>query len=591
MNRNDVETFYESLLRTRKFDKSGVNVAFELSYSRCLNIDAKEKYLKQKNDPDNNKLLINLSHKLMDNASALNRKGIPDNEYLSYNLSHLIVTIYDTTKSPSINRKVGVVDALCRLFGIPIQTVEHPHRSSAGVFLDLANKVVGYAAVFSSRKASLVTGINLVFGLLRYANDDEEYASSRHAVEMICCTVLTSICANFGSGYDKGLLVNIMGLVCKGLCISLSHYAASWPFLANKLAATGGWHDGAAHFMLNFHGTLANTAKYDASITQSSKHHGMIFILSTIWPLITYMAYFGSNIWKNMAMLAYFYSTSAAFMAHKIPRGGPVSSLSLMTGSRPDVLKRPFLYLNDMPPPEAIHDAIKKQHAADLITFKQARGGPRSDATLKIDPTTTMTVKEAELYASVFLDIMKTYLTIWRRPIIEDAFDVLSPSSDQSFAWSAAVIMNSWSVNPCIPSLRSMHGYDVTEMRVLANNVIYSPFANRELFPHTGGRPELLNFQDSKHSRLFNAISQLLQPTIDGFLYAYQTRSYGPEIGGIGCLGLDQYKPDTYDANTIDFLNHMDKYFFQALKTELGINERQLQGATRFYEYKKKGRG
>jgi hypothetical protein len=423
MTRKDVEEFYESALRALDFDILGVNVAFDASYSRFLNGDAKEKYNKLKNGPDANKLLIRLSHKIMDTTHAPIPYGIQCNQLLRYNMTQLILTIYDTAKSLSINRKVGVVDALCRLFGIPIQTVEQPPRSSAGVFLDLANKVVGYVAVFSSRKASLVTGINLVFGLLRYANDDEEYASSRRAVEMICCTVLTSICANFGSGYDKGILVNIMGLVCKGLCISLSHYAASWPFLANKLAATGGWHDGAAHFMLNFHATLANTEKYDASITQSSLHHGTIFILSTIWPLMTYMAYFGSNIWKNLAMLAYFYSTSAAFMAHKIPRGGPVSALSLMTGSRPDVLKRPFLYLNDMPSPEAMHDAIKKKHAADLITFKQTVRGPSSGATLKIDLTTTMTVKEAELYALVFLDIMKTYLTIWRRPVIADDFD------------------------------------------------------------------------------------------------------------------------------------------------------------------------
>jgi hypothetical protein len=585
MNRNDVEEFYESLLRPRKFDAAGVNEAFDVSYSEGLNRDAKEKYLKQKNDPYNNKLLINLSHKLMDESSALNRRDIPDNKFLSRNLSHLILTIYDTAELPSIDRKTDVVDALCHLFGIPIQPMEPPPRSSASVFLDLANKVVGYVAVFSSKTASLVTGINLVFGLLRYANEDEEYASSRHAVEMIFCTVLTSICANFGSGYDKGLLVNIMGLVCKGLCISLSHYAASWPFLANKLAATGGWHDGAAHFMLNFHAKLAN----DASISQSSLHHGTIFILSTIWPLMTYMAYFGSNIWnlKNLAMLAYFYSTSAAFMAHKIPRGGPVSALSLITGSRPDVVKIPYLYLNDMPLPPAIHDAIEKQHALDLETFKRA--DPRYGATLRIDTTTTVTVKDANLYALVFLDIMKTFLRIWRRPVIADAFDVLSPSSDQSFAWSAAVIMNSWSVAPCTPRLRSMHGYDVTEMRVLANNVIFSPFANRALFHHTDGNPASLNSQDSRHSKLFDAISQLLQPTIDGFLYAYQTRSYGPEIGGIGCLGLDQYKIDTYDANTIDFLNRMDKHFFKALKTELGINESQLGGATRFYEYKRRG--
>jgi hypothetical protein len=578
MYRKEVEDFYDSLLRLRSFDVAGISPAFDASYCDFLNGDAKAKYTELK--AGGNQILIRLSHKIMDGRSILNSKCIPQNKHFSSNLAHLILTIHDTAKSTSAARKLGVVDALCDLFAVPKQREQPPPRSIAGVFLDLANKVVGYVAVFSSRNKSLVTSINLVFGLLRYANDEEEYASSRLAVEMMCYTVLTSICANFGSDYDKGLLVHIMGLVCKGLCISLSHYAASWPFLANNFAAAGD--DAAAHFMLNFHGKIANTGIFDASINQSSIHHGMTFVISVIWPLITYMVYFNSNIWKNMAMLAYFHTTSTAFMAHKIPRGGPVSPLTLATASRPDLLNLPFAYFNNRPSPNAIHDAIKTKHAADWTTFKQS--GSRPTANLKIDSTTTLTVEDAETYALAFLDIMKEFLRTWRRPIIADAFDIFSPRSNYSFAWSAAVIMNSWSVDPCIPSLRPMHGFDVKEMRVIANSVIYSPFANKALFPHTTNK---YSAKDGKHAKSFGEISELLQPTIEGFLYAYMTRSYGPESGGIGCLGLDQYKPETYDANTIKFLNHMDKYFFQALKTELGIDESQLQGATRFYEYQK----
>jgi hypothetical protein len=380
-----------------------------------------------------------------------------------------------------------------------------------------------------------------------------------------------------------------MGLVCKGLCISLSHYAASWPFLANTIAVSDGGYDGGAHFMLNFHGKLANTG--DTPISQSSMHHGAVFIFSTIWPLITYMAYFGSNIWKNMAMLAYFHSTSAAFMSHKIPRGGPLSSLALLTNSRPDVFNRPVSFIRDTPSPEDVRAAIKQTHDANSATHKLYGGGPKSSATLKIGTASYISVEDAEIYANVFLDIMKTYLTIWRRPVIADAFDILRPSSNHSVAWSAAVIMNSWSVEPCIPSLRSMHGFDVAEMLFLAEKVMCSTSVTRGLLPYDAGVEKKLSHQDSTHKTRFEKIAELLKPTIEGFLYAYQTRTYGPGVGEFGCLGLDQYRPNTFDDDTIQFLNAMDKYFFKALTTELGINESQLQGATRFYVYKKQGRG
>ena len=598
MNRGDIELFYDLLISSPSSERT-VNKAFDSLFAQFLSRypDAVNKYneLKKRNGTDEKrKLLISLSHKIMDSASepcGVKHMKI-DNRNFSINMADLIAAIYDTSEK----QKLGVVDALCALFGIPPHTVEPPPQSRAK-FLDLAKKIVGYVAVFSSRTASLVTAINLVFGILRYSNDAKGYASSRIAVEMICCTVLTSICANVGRGYDKCDSVNIMGLVCKGLCISLSHYAASWPFLANNLAATGSVYDAGPRFMLNFHQKQANEATYGTSDTRIELHHTASFILSTIWPLMTYMAYFGSNIWKNLAMLAYFHTASCAFMAHKIPRGGPVGALSLVTLSRPDLLYAPYAGLIDQPSPEAIDNAIKSQHAADLITFKAA--GWRRDnsrATLGFHPTSTMTVKEAELYALTFLDIMKTYLRLWRRPLIADAFDVLGPSSNSSFLWSAAVMMNSWSVAPCIQGLRSMHGYDKTEMIGIAKNAILSQFANRELFPHTPGHAEgdegTRLAEDLKHNINFDSIATLLKPTIEGFLYGYMTRNFGPKSGGIGCLGLDRWKPSVYDTTTLAFLNHMDTYFFKALKTELGIttrNEYQLQGATRFYEYTRPG--
>ncbi len=139
----------------------------------------------------------------MDIVSVIKPGRIQFSASIGANLNNLILTISDIEASkPALSsnkRKTGIVDALCDFFDVPKQTEEPPPRSSAGVFLDLANKVVGYVAVFSSKTASLVTGINLVFELLRYANEGEEYASSRHAVVMICCTlgtVLTSIFAN-----------------------------------------------------------------------------------------------------------------------------------------------------------------------------------------------------------------------------------------------------------------------------------------------------------------------------------------------------------------------------------------------------------
>ena len=587
MNRNDVEEFYESLIRTHDFDSLDVNEVFEVTYLRGLNGDTKDKLSEQKKDPQNNKLLITLSHKIMEDASVLNYRLIPANAQRNSNMSHLISTIYDTAKSNSIDRKVGVVDALCHLFGIPMQTVEPQQQSSASFFLDLANKVVGYVAVFSSKKATLVTAINLVLGLARYTTGAEDHASSVRDVDMIFYTVISTICINYKTGYEQGLYINIMGLVCKGLCISLSHYLASWPLLANSAVATGHRSDAATHFITNCYSTLPFESGSGGSISESSLHHGAIFLFSIIWPLITYMTYFdldGKHA-KTMLMLWYLFVTEGAVMSHKIPRGGPVGAFSLITGSRPDVLHYPFSIIYNKAPPAAIHNAIENQHGAELAMLK-ARGfpnAPRPNAIISISNGAGVKVIDAEMYALAFLDIMRTYLRTWRRPVIMDAFDILKPEGDDDIMWSAAAVMNSWSVAPCISSFRPMSGFNMKEMRIIANKIVSVEFANKKVFNHNGGNDDVI-----QHAVNFDHIMQLLEPTIEGFLYAYQTRNYSPSSIEMGCLGLKKYDRGGHSGTIISFQNHMDKYFFKILKTELGLTyaSDRFQGVRGFYEYK-----
>jgi hypothetical protein len=121
------------------------------------------------------------------------------------------------------------------------------------------------------------------------------------------------------------------------------------------------------------------------------------------------------------------------------------------------------------------------------------------------------------------------------------------------------------------------------EMRIIASKIVSVDFANKKVFNHNGDNNVVID-----HSINFEHIMQLLEPTIEGFLYAYQTRNYSPNSIGMGCLGLKQYDRGGHSDTIISFQNHMDKYFFKILKTELGLTHAsdRFQGVRGFYEYK-----
>jgi hypothetical protein len=183
----------------------------------------------------------------------------------------------------------------------------------------------------------------------------------------------------------------------------------------------------------------------------------------------------------------------------------------------------------------------------------------------------------AENYALLFLDIMKTYLILWREPIVSDAFDVFKSNGliGGDMMWDVATMFNSLSPAPCTFAARG--GYSYGEMLTNAKKIMNVHFVN-----------EGETASDKTNGVI--SVAKLLKPTIQGFLYAYQTRSFTPTTAGIECLGLEQsnYNVAMKSTETTVFLNMMDSYFFTYLKNELGItaeNEYQFRGVNRFFVY------
>jgi hypothetical protein len=279
-------------------------------------------------------------------------------------------------------------------------------------------------------------------------------------------------------------------------------------------------------------------------------------------------------------MAAYLANTSGAFMGHKIPRGAH-GTLSLLTLSSPDNINWGTSIIMGTTKPSDRDKLRKTKHDVHFMQHK-AKAPKTSWAgytdMVKIglnDPPVKYDV--AENYALLFLDIMKTYLILWREPIVSDAFDVFKSTGliGGDMMCDVATMFNSLSPAPC--TFAAMGGYSYDDMLNNAKKIMKVKFVN-----------EGETYLDKNNGVI--SVANLLKPTIQGFLYAYQTRSFTPRTAGIECLGLEQsnYKVDMKTPETTAFLNMMDSYFFTYLKNELGItaeNEHQFRGVNRFFVY------
>jgi len=332
--RAEVELFYDKITKMKKTDDYGrklkVNDMFDAFAASFLSDpDTKKSYIELKERGEN--FFIALTHELVKEGTFdILHSTEPQTvkERFRRSIIDLILSFEESLHAPSKQRKIALVDALCRVF--QVSTYEEKPASSSSLFSDLGSKVVAYVAGFATEISGLLTIFNLIVGGCRFVND-ADFEISRHNVGMMCYTVLATIVLNERSGYDQGTKKNFIKLVCQGLCISLAHYAASYPFMTEKIfrckldSRTAG-----AHYLLN------GKEKSPPYGSESNAYHAVNFLLSVIWPLVTYLAYFGGGSYvKPVLMAVYLANTSGAFMGHEIPRGAH-GTLSLLTLSSPD---------------------------------------------------------------------------------------------------------------------------------------------------------------------------------------------------------------------------------------------------------------
>jgi hypothetical protein len=180
---------------------------------------------------------------------------------------------------------------------------------------------------------------------------------------------------------------------------------------------------------------------------------------------------------------------------------------------------------------------------------------------------------------------MQTRIHEFSRPIFYDAFEVgkrlgFVAEHGQNKYWNTGEVghrvmstANALSLMPC--SFTPIRAFTFDEMFQYATSMIKNQAVNHKVF---GNR-----YDGAVHD--FSSVVSLMKPTIKAFLYAHYIRSFGAYDAG--CLDLKQ---ETYidDRPTLDFLNSVDKYFFESLVAEIGLDgdTGRFQGFNSFFTYK-----
>jgi hypothetical protein len=450
-------------------------------------------------------------------------------------------------------RKIAFVDSLCRFLNVSLCSSEnttdvHTSATSATscseIFTDVAKKTIGYIFSFSDIASKTLIAINISAALGRYFYEDD-HTISTGALQSMFSTLLATGFLNREERYGgfKGFLM----VLSKGLCICLSHYAAANPFLIEKFFIIRDKGDAAEHYLQNAEGAIDHTSFHQAT-----------FFVSMFWTALTYIVFFGmSRPFRALLMGLHVRSMGVAHLVHQVPISGrPECALSVSTLTIPSIFKRK--------PALALEGLVASEHNNQLTRFKHDERNDFSGSISFREKHVTFSMKanEARDHALNYLDIMRSYLKTMAHPTLYDAYDLgnrLSKVNKNLVAPRYVMnALNAMSIAPCwiVPT----GGFTVNAMDAYVRQIIETQSAHHALY----------NSYSVTESNNVMMVADMLRPTIKAFLYAHRTRSFVPS--DVKCLGLHEYhKSYRINSRTADFLNQMDSYFFQYLKTDLGL--------------------